>query len=66
MGRNLKSSTLSNITTVRLSIPEMVFGDLVFVNTPGFYGSQGTQQSEVDILEMVAGWLKLTYEFVSG
>jgi len=40
----------------------MAFGDLVFVYTPGFNGSQDTHQSEVDILEMVAEWLKLTYD----
>ena len=63
MGRNLEPST-SKVSTVRLSIPEVALGDLVFVNTPGFDGSQDTHKSEEDILKMVAEWLKLTYEFV--
>ena len=48
---------------VRLSIPEMAFGDLVFVDTPGF---NNTYKSDADVLKMVADWLKSTYVFVSG
>jgi GTPase Era involved in 16S rRNA processing len=58
VGHNLESCT-SKISIVRLSIPEMAFGDLVFVDTPGFH------RSDVDILKMVADWLKSTYVFVA-
>jgi hypothetical protein len=41
----------------------MASGDLVFVDTPGF---DDTHKSDVDILKMVADWLKSTYAFVCG
>jgi hypothetical protein len=62
VGHDLKSCT-SNVSNVRISIPEMAFGDLVFVDTPGF---NDTHKSDVDILKMVADWLKSTYVFVSA
>ena len=65
MGGDLGSSR-NNLSTVRVSIPEMAFGDLVFVDTPGFDDSRDTQDSEVDVLTMVSKWLKLTYESISG
>ena len=40
----------------------MAFGDLVFVDTPGF---DDTLIKDVDILKMVADWLKSTYVFVA-
>ena len=58
MGHNLESCT-NNVINVRLSVPE--FGDLVFVDTPGF---DITHKTDVDILKMVADWLKSTYVFV--
>ena len=54
-------SWTSEVTNVRLSIPEIAFGDLVFVDTPGF---DNTYKRDVDILKMVADWLKSTYVFV--
>ena len=61
MGHNLESCT-SKISIVRLSIPDVAVGDLVFVDTPGF---DDTHKSDVDILKMVADWLKSTYVFVA-
>ena len=60
MGHDLESCT-SNVSNVRLSIPEIAFGDLVFVDTPGF---DDTHKKDVDILKMVADWLKSTYVFI--
>jgi hypothetical protein len=60
VGHNLESCT-SKVSAVRLPIPEMAFGDLVFIDTPGF---DDTHKSEVDILKMVADWLRSTYVFV--
>ena len=60
VGHGLVSCT-SDISNVRLSIPEIAFGDLVFVDTPGF---DDTHKKDVDILKMVADWLKSTYVFV--
>ena len=61
MGHNLESYT-NEVSNVRLSIPELAYGDLVFVDTPGF---DDTHKSDVEILKMVADWLKSTYVFVS-
>ena len=61
MGHDSESCT-SKVSNVRLSIPEMAFGDLVFVDTPGF---EDTLIKDVDILKMVADWLKSTYVFVA-
>ena len=40
----------------------MAFADLVFVDTPGF---DNTHKKDLDILKMVADWLKSTYVFVA-
>ena len=61
MGHTLESCT-SEISSVRLSIPELAFENLVFVDTPGF---DDTYKSDGDILEMVADWLKSTCVFLS-
>ena len=58
-GHDLQSRKLSN---VRLSIPEIAFADLVFLDTPGF---DDTHIKDVDILKMIADWLKLTYVFIA-
>ena len=63
----LESST-SDIRIVRLSIPEIAFGDLVFLDTPGFNDTTfytGTGKISVDILIMLADWLKSTYVLVN-
>jgi len=58
VGHKLESCT-SNVSSFRISIPEFAFGDLVFVDTPGFDDSH---KSDVDILKLVADWLKSKYE----
>ena len=55
-------SCTSKVSSVRFSIPEIAFGDLVFVDTPGF---DDTLIKEVDILKDLADWLKTTYVFVA-
>jgi hypothetical protein len=62
MGHDLKSCP-SDFSIVRLSIPEIAFGDLVFVDTPGF-ANDDAHKNDVEILKMVADWLKSTYVFV--
>ena len=57
MGHGLESCT-SDIITVRLSFPEWIASDIVFVDTPGF---DHTNKTETDVLKMVANWLKTTY-----
>ena len=57
IGHGLESCT-SAINTVRLSFPEQIASDIVFVDTPGF---DHTNKTETDILKMVADWLKTTY-----
>jgi GTPase Era involved in 16S rRNA processing len=57
VGHGLHSCT-SDINAIRLSFPERVAGDIVFVDTPGFDHSHKT---ETDILKMVADWLNATY-----
>ena len=59
MGHDLVSCT-NNVANIRLLIPEMAFGDLVFVDMPGF---DNTYKDE-DILKIIADWLKLTYVIV--
>ena len=63
MGHDLESYT-SDVRYVRLSIPEMDFGDLVFVDTPGFDDTHSRRNDE-DILNMVAIWLKTRYVVVN-
>jgi hypothetical protein len=60
VGHNLESYT-STVSSVRLSLPELAFGDLVFVDTPGF---DDTRDVDV-VLKMIADWLKSTYVFVA-
>lgn len=57
MGHSLESCT-SEIKIVKLTVPELADGDVVFVDTPGF---DDTHKSDADILKMVADWLKSTY-----
>ena len=57
VGHGLESCT-SHISTVRLSFPERIASDIVFVDTPGF---DHTNKTETDVLKMVADWLKITY-----
>ena len=63
VGHNLYACT-RNVRSIRLSIPEMFFGDLVLVDTPGL-GFEYNHQEDVDILKMVADWLQSTYVFVA-
>jgi len=58
VGHSLESCT-SEIKIVKLTVPELTDGDVVFVDTPGF---DDTHKSDADILKMVADWLKTTYE----
>ena len=60
MGHDLESCT-SKVGIVRLPLPGLPYGDLVFVDTPGF---DDTHKSDVDILKMVADWLKSTFVYV--
>ena len=62
VGHGLESCT-SDISTVRLSFPERIASDIVFVDTPGF---DHTNKTETDILKMVADWLKTTYVIYFG
>jgi len=57
VGHDLESYT-SEIKIVKLSVPELANGAVVFVDTPGF---DDTNKSDADILKMVADWLKATY-----
>ncbi|KAF8805169.1 P-loop containing nucleoside triphosphate hydrolase protein [Phlegmacium glaucopus] len=57
VGHTLKSCT-NEVNNVRISMPELAYGDLVFVDTPGF---GNTNKSDTDILKMVVDWLKSTY-----
>lgn len=57
VGHNLQSCT-SEIGTVRLAFPELVDSNVVLVDTPGF---DHTGKTDVEILKMVADWLKATY-----
>ena len=56
--RHTLESCTSQVSTVIPSIPELADGDLAFVDTPGF---ENTHKSDVDILKMVADWLKSTH-----
>jgi len=58
VGHDLESCT-SEVSNFRLSIPEMAFGDLVLVDTPGF---NDTSKADFEILKMIADWLKSTYK----
>ena len=60
MGHALESCT-KQILDFRHSLPELAYGDLVFVDTPGF---DDTDKSDADILKMVVEWLKTTFVYV--
>jgi hypothetical protein len=61
VGHNLGSCT-KEVEKFRHSLPGLAYGDLVFVDTPGF---DVTPKSDQDVLKMMDNWLKLTYVFVS-
>jgi hypothetical protein len=61
VGHNLKSCT-EKVAKFRHSLPGLAYGDLVFVDTPGFVDAQ---RSDVDVLKMVHGWLKSTCVIVA-
>ncbi|KAF8811587.1 P-loop containing nucleoside triphosphate hydrolase protein [Phlegmacium glaucopus] len=58
VGHKLESCT-SEISTIRISSPDLVDSDIVFVDTPGF---DHTNKTDIEILKMVADWLKSTYQ----
>ncbi|KAF8159692.1 hypothetical protein B0H34DRAFT_674009 [Crassisporium funariophilum] len=58
IGHSLESCT-STIDTIKLSFPQYSDCDVVFVDTPGF---DDTNKSDADILEMIAAWLKETFQ----
>ena len=60
VGHDLELCT-KEISDFRHSLPELAYGDLVFVDTPGF---DGMHKSDADILKMVADWLKTTFVYV--
>jgi GTPase Era involved in 16S rRNA processing len=62
VGHNLEPCT-SQVHNFRSFLPEVAYGDLVFVDTPGF--DSAAHKSDSDILKMVADWLKATYVFVA-
>ncbi|KAF8159713.1 P-loop containing nucleoside triphosphate hydrolase protein [Crassisporium funariophilum] len=57
-GDTLESCT-STINIVKLSFPEYSECNIVFVDTPGF---DDTNKSDVEILRMIADWLKKRYQ----
>ena len=61
MGHNLELCT-KEVEKFRHSLPGLSYGDLVFVDTPGF---DDMSKSELDVLKMVDIWLKSTYVLVS-
>ena len=62
MGHNLGSCT-KEVEKFRHPLLSLAYGDLVFVDTPGFDDSM--PKSDADVLKMVENWLKSTYAFVS-
>ncbi|KAL6302092.1 P-loop containing nucleoside triphosphate hydrolase protein [Sparassis latifolia] len=58
VGHALESFT-TEIGMVKYHIPERSSLDVVFVDTPGF---DDTYKSDLEILQMIADWLKKTYE----
>ncbi|TDL17136.1 hypothetical protein BD410DRAFT_730453 [Rickenella mellea] len=58
VGHDLESCT-TEIGIIKCQFPERCGLDVVFVDTPGF---DDTNKSDLEILEMVANWLKVTYE----
>ena len=61
MGHDLEPCTTA-ISNFRHSLPELAYGDLVFVDTPGF--DDTPRKSDADILKMVADWLKTKFVYV--
>ena len=59
MGHNLGSCT-KGVEKFRHPLLSLAYGDLVFVDTPGF-----DDNIDLDVLKMVDNWLKSTYVFVS-
>ncbi|KAL4259612.1 hypothetical protein AB1N83_006534 [Pleurotus pulmonarius] len=58
VGHDLESCT-NSIDILKFQCIERSMQDIIFVDTPGF---DDTHKSDVEILEMIAGWLKQTYE----
>ena len=56
VGHELESCT-TEIGIIKCHFPEMTGLDVVFVDTPGF---DDTNKTDLEILEMVADWLKKT------
>ena len=57
MGHDLKLCT-KEVEKFRHSLPGLAYGDLVFVDTPGF---DDISNSDLEVLKMVDKWLKSTY-----
>ncbi|KAJ8689314.1 hypothetical protein PTI98_013347 [Pleurotus ostreatus] len=58
VGHELESYT-SSIQIIKFRSLEISMQDIIFVDTPGF---DDTHKSDIEILTMVADWLKITYE----
>jgi hypothetical protein len=56
VGHDLESCT-TEISIVKFQCPERSDLDVLFVDTPGF---DDTNKSDVEILNMIADWLKTT------
>jgi predicted GTPase len=61
VGHDLKLCT-QEVEKFRHSLPGLAYGDLVFVDTPGF---DEVSTSDIEVLKMVDNWLKSAYVFVS-
>ena len=61
MGHDLGLCT-KEVEKFRQSLPGLAYGDLVFVDTPGF---DDPFKSELEVLKMVGKWLKSKYVFIS-
>lgn len=59
MGHDLGLCT-KEVEKFRHSLPGLAYGDLVFVDTPGF---DDMSKSDLEVLKMVDNWLKSTYVF---
>jgi len=59
VGHDLASCT-TDIGIVRFHCPERSDLDVLFVDTPGF---DDTNKTDVEILNMIADWLKTTYAY---
>ena len=56
VGHNLESCT-TEISITKFHCPDKSNLDVLFVDTPGF---DDTNKSDVEILNMIADWLKVT------